>query len=318
MRLRLLGAAMVLLAMTACGRSNAGGTVSVLYAGSLVNFMEQDAGPAFQRASGIAFQGQAAGSVALANAIRDHTKSGDVFISADPDVNRTLMSEWLSWYVTFARTSLVVGYSPRSRFAADFEEARNGARPWYEILRQPGIRLGRTDPNLDPKGYRTLFLFQLAETYYHQPGLKELVLGPDDNPQQVFPEETLETRLESGAVDAGFFYLNEAIEKRLPYLALPDELNQSQPELASQYAAATFTNNRGQTFKGAPIVYTAAPLRQDRNAKGALAFVEFLLADAGRQVAARHGLLAAPVLYGGDRAAIPASIESQLQGEYRG
>jgi ABC-type Fe3+ transport system substrate-binding protein len=65
-------------------------------------------------------------------------------------------------------------------------------------------------------------------------------------------------------------------------------------------------------------VYTAAPLRQDRNAKGALAFVEFLLADAGRQVAARHGLLAAPVLYGGDRAAIPASIESQLQGEYRG
>jgi len=310
----LLAALAILLA--GCGGSS--GSMTVLYAGSLSNLMEQGLGPAFQKSSGIAYQGQAAGSVALANAIKDRTKSGDVFISADPEVNRALMPDWLSWYVTFARTSLVVGYSPRGRFASDFEEAKNGGRQWYEVLQQPGLRLGRTDPNLDPKGYRTLFLLQLAEDYYHLPGLAQRILGVDVSSAQIFPEETLETRLESGALDAGFFYLNEAVEKRLPHLALPDEINLSSPDQAQRYAAATYTNSRGQTFKGAPILYTAAVLNHAPNPGGALAFVEFELSPGARDVMAQHGLLAAPVLYGGDRAALPASLQSKVEGEYHG
>src|SRR5215210_4918657 len=68
-----------------------GKPVSVLYAGSLVNLMESDIGPAFQKSTGGSYKGQGAGSVALANAIRDGTKRGDVFISADTAVNSTLM-----------------------------------------------------------------------------------------------------------------------------------------------------------------------------------------------------------------------------------
>lgn len=294
--------------------------VSVLYAGSLVNLMEKGIGPAFQKESGLRYQGQGAGSVALANAIKDHTKSADVFVSADPAVNRSLMGaangDWVRWYVLFARTSLVVGYSPKSKFASELEQARLGSTPWYQVLAEPGLRLGRTDPNLDPKGYRTLFLFDLAQGFYHQPGLRQRILGADANPQQLFPEETLETRLEAGALDAGIFYLNEAVEKGLPFITLPDEINQSNPEMTSIYARVSFTNAKGQTFTGGPIVYTATVLNRAKDPAAALAFVQYLLSARAQGIMQERGLLAAPALVGGDRAAAPAALQPLLRGEF--
>jgi hypothetical protein len=131
----------------------AAGTVSVLYAGSLVNLMERGIGPAFDKASGDQFRGYAGGSKLLANQIKDKLRQGDVFISANPAVNDSLMGpangEWVSWYVSFAQSPLVLGYNPTSRFAADFK-----SKPWYQVLTEPGMRVGRTDPKLDPKTLR--------------------------------------------------------------------------------------------------------------------------------------------------------------------
>jgi molybdate/tungstate transport system substrate-binding protein len=299
-----------------------GKAINVLYAGSLVNLMEKGIGPAFQKESGVAYQGQGAGSVALANAIHDKTKTGDVFISADPAVNRTLMGadrgDWVSWYVVFARTSMVIGYSAKSKFAADFEKVKNGTMPWYQVLEEPGLRLGRTDPNLDPKGYRTLFLFELAQDFYKAPDLGQKIVGVDANPDQIFPEETLETRLESGALDAGIFYLNEAVEKKLPYISLPDEINLSNPDLAAAYAKVSFTNAKGQAFKGGPIVYTATVLNRAKDAPDATTFVVYLLSAAGQGIMKDHGLLSTPALAGGDKATLPTSVQPLVKGDYTG
>ena len=77
-------------------------TVNVLYAGSLVNLMEKDLGPTFQKATGETFQGFAGGSNALANQIKGRLRQGDVFISANPMVDSNLMGpangSWVSWY----------------------------------------------------------------------------------------------------------------------------------------------------------------------------------------------------------------------------
>jgi len=128
----------------------AAGKVSVLYAGSLVNLMEHGIGPAFEKASGDSFQGYAAGSTGLANQIKGKLRQGDVFISANPKVNDSLMGsangDWVSWYITFAQSPLVIGYNPSSKFAADLK-----SKPWYQVLQEPGIRIGRTDAKLDPK-----------------------------------------------------------------------------------------------------------------------------------------------------------------------
>jgi molybdate/tungstate transport system substrate-binding protein len=103
---------------------------------------------------------------------------------------------WVSWYVAFAQSPLVIGYRASSKFAADFK-----TKPWYQVLMEPRIKIGRTDPTLDPKGSLTMALMKQAETFYKSPGLAQNVLGAPDNPAQVLPEETLVGRLQSGALD---------------------------------------------------------------------------------------------------------------------
>src|SRR5579863_8086883 len=102
--LLLAAATLVLPAQTAF----AAGTVNVVYAGSLVNLMEHGVGPAFDKATGDQFQGYAGGSVGLANQIKGKLRKGDVFISANPKVNTSLMGaangNWVSWYVSFAES----------------------------------------------------------------------------------------------------------------------------------------------------------------------------------------------------------------------
>ena len=186
--------------------------------------------------------------------------------------------DWTDWYVTFARSPLVIGYSPSSRFAAELT-----ARPWYEVLREPGVRIGRTDPKLDPKGALTVQLLDRAEQVYHQPGLAAAVLGGADNPEQVRPEESLAGRLQSGQIDVGFFYSTETADLGIPAVPLP-------PEVALS------------------AVYTVTVLRDAGDPDSAIRFVDYLLGPEGRAVMREHGLDVVTPSVTGDAAKLPASI----------
>ncbi len=264
----------------------AAGKVSVLYAGSLVNLMEHGVGPAFDKASGDTFQGYAGGSSGLANQIKGKLRQGDVFVSASPKVNDSLMGsangDWVSWYVTFAQSPLVIGYNASSKFAADLK-----TKPWYEVLQEPGIRIGRTDPKLDPKGALTVTLMKQAETFYKSPGLSEKIIGAPDNSAQVLPEETLVGRLQSGQLDVGFFYSTETADAKIPALALP-------PEIAPK------------------AVYTVTILRNAPNADGADKFVAFLLGGDGQNVMKQHGLGVQKPTLTGDAAGVPNDTQALL------
>ncbi len=52
-------------------------------------------------------------------------------------------------------------------------------------------------------------------------GLKQRILVEERNLKQIFPEETLNTVLESDQVDAIFAYKHEAISRSFPYITLP-------------------------------------------------------------------------------------------------
>jgi len=256
--------------------------VNVLYAGSLVTLMEKGIGPAFDTASGDSFRGFAGGSNALANQIKGKLRQGDVFISANPKVNDSLTGAanggWVSWYVGFATSPLVIGYDPNSRFAADLK-----TKPWYEVLREPGIRIGRTDPKLDPKGALTVKLLDKAETDYEQPGLEKAVLGDAENPAQVLPEENLVGRLQSGQLDVGFFYSTETADLKIAAIPLPKDVS-----LSAHYTVTVLNN---------------AP-----DADAAAAFVTFLLSAPGKAIMQAHGLTLTKATVGGDATAVPASI----------
>ncbi|MGC1777595.1 MAG: extracellular solute-binding protein [Xanthobacteraceae bacterium] len=262
----------------------AAGKVSVLYAGSLVNLMEHGVGPAFEKAGGDTFQGFAGGSSGLANQIKGKLRQGDVFVSASPKVNDSLMGapngDWVNWYITFAQSPLVIGYNASSKFAADLK-----SKPWYQVLQEPGIKIGRTDPKLDPKGALTVTLMKQAETFYKSPDLSEKVIGAPDNAAQVLPEETLVGRLQSGQLDVGFFYSTETADAKIPAITLP-------PQIAPK------------------AVYTVTILHNAPNADGADKFVAFLLGSGGQSVMKEHGLGVQKLTLSGDAASVPKDVQA--------
>jgi len=261
--------------------------VAVLYAGSLINLMQGSIERAFDQASGDHLRGYAGGSKLLANEIGAHLRRADVFLSAAPQVNARLMGaqhgDWVRWYITFAQSPLVIGYNPRSRFAPLWH-----ARPWYVVLQTPGLRIGRTDPRLDPKGVLTLELMRRAEAYYHVPGLVRRVLGGPENPAQVFPEETLMGRLQSGELDAGFFYSTETAAAGIPSVALPPAITPK-------------------------ALYTITRVRDAPHPRAALAFIAFLLGPQGRKLLRAHGLTLRRPTLTGDARALPPPLRGLLR-----
>lgn len=268
------------------GGHRAGGTVSVLYAGSLVDVMEQQIGPAFSKATGYGYEGFGAGSKAVAAEIKGRLKQGDVFISASPAVNNTLMGAgngaWVTWYGEFASSPLVIGYDPHSRFASAFRTKR-----WWNVLQSKGFLLGRTDPAIDPKGQLTVQFLHRVELAKHLPGLETRILGSVENASQIFPEETLLGRLQAGQLDAGFFYSIEAQAAHLPTV---------NPPLGSHYSAR----------------YTITILNNAPNPAGALAFVKYLLGPQGTGILKQDGFRLVKGEIGGIKTAVPAPVTALL------
>lgn len=297
------------------------GAVSVLYAGSLATVMENGLGPAFTKATGYSYKGEAHGSLGAARFIRDRLRTPDVFISADPSVNESvLMGEGngnlVTWYVTLSSSQLVLAYSPKSRFAPSFEALAAGTSttPWYELLKTPGMRFGRGDPGIDPKGYRTLFLFDLAGKHYHRPDIPAL-LGEPLNPAQVVPEVGLLAGVEAGQFDAGIFYKHEVVAHKLPFVTFPPEINLGDPKFASFYAQATYQPADGDKVSGAPILFTLTIPKTVKNQAGAEAFVRFLLSSPELLKGFGFGIVEHQV--GGDPEQIPADLRGLTSGTYQ-
>lgn len=301
-----------------CADSSQNRVVSVLYAGSLATVMENGLGPAFSKATGYEYQGEAQGSLGAARMIHDRLRSPDVFISADPSVNESVLmgsgnGDLVTWFLTLASSQLVLAYNPNSKFAAKFQSASAGSIPWYEVLETPGVRFGRGDPSIDPKGYRTLFLFDLAGKHYHRPELPGL-LGDPRNPAQVFPEIVLLARMQSGQIDAGIFYKHEVVAHKLPFISLPPEINLGDPKFSALYAQVAYTTPSGERISGAPILFTITIPMAAHHKAAAEAFVRFLLSS--KTLLGEFGLGSVDHRVGGDTMQVPTDLRSLSSGEY--
>ena len=293
--------------------------VRAYHAGSLNAVVGQDVGPAFTAATGLTVESRGGASVDLANAIRSGEIEADVFMSADAEVNDEVLmgpasGDLVRWYAIMCRQRMVLAYSPASRFLADFEAAVRGEIPWYEVLQSPGLVLKRSDPRHDPGGYRAVFALTLAEARYGRPGLKDAVLKGDENEAQITAGNY--AAMMRGAVDAWLGYVTNVVAVGAPYLELPPEVDQSDPALAAFYARASYTNPRGQTFRGTPLVYGVTIPTTAPNPDGAARFVEYLLTQPGQAALARRGFLPSPILMAGDMMAVPSSLGWLIQGRY--
>jgi molybdate/tungstate transport system substrate-binding protein len=263
--------------------------LQVAYAGSMGSMMDGGIRPAIAKALGAELQGRASGSTGLANLIVAGSIRPDVFISVTPGPMRIVLKAGKAQSaIPIARTEMVIAYSPKSQFAAALAKAgAPGAKLWWQILETPGFRFGRTDPNTDPQGLNIIFMMQLAARYYHQPDLVEKILGPQINPQQIFPEPQVMARLQAGQLDASSAYKTQPAALGLPFLSLPLEINLGSASMEHEYQQASVTLN-GKTQRPAPLVFYAAVLKDAPQAKLANRFVAWLQGSEARQILAHY------------------------------
>jgi len=221
--------------------------------------MQQQLGPAFQKATGYTVSGFSAGSTALASEIKGGTEVGDVFISASPSVNATLQGasngNWVSSYSEFGFSRLVLGYNPKSKFAKLLK-----TKPWYNVVDMPGFLLGRTDPATDPKGVLAVDALEGVALSHNLPTLNPLATSSAN----IFAETALVGELQAGQLDAGFFYGVEAAAAKLKTVPLVGT------DLSGDYTVAILNN---------------AP-----HEAAAKAFVKYLLSAAGEKILRKNGV----------------------------
>jgi molybdate/tungstate transport system substrate-binding protein len=289
--------------------------VYVMYAASLLKTLEESLGPAFQADTGYPYQGEARGSVQIANMILDGLRRPDVFVSAGTIPITKLMNAaepLADWLVKFGAAEMVIAYSPNSQYFNVLEEARLGEIPWYQVLSNPDLKFGRTDPELDPKGYYMIISAELANENYNDSGIKQRILGEDRNPTQIFPEETLKTILEQGQLDAVAAYKHEAVARGLPYVTLPPEINLADPTFANFYKTASYTleNGNGQTVFGEPIYFSFTIPNTVKNLDGATSFGTFIISPNGESILEEQGLNVIKPVAEGNISNIPSEIRN--------
>lgn len=220
-----------------------GGPIGVLAAGSLQAALA-DGLPALVDPR---LEIEAHGSARAARMVAEGQRDPAMVALADPQLFASVLPT--DWHALFASNAIVLAYNP----ATSAGQRVADADPWFAPLLADGLRLGRTDPHLDPLGYRTLFTLRLAAARHDRPDLPEQVLAPD----QRYPETQVLARFETGAVDAAFVYRNMAVERDYPYRALPAAIDLSDRGFADSYDDVSHTFADGTTVTGAPIEYAA-------------------------------------------------------------
>ena len=156
------------------------------------------------------------------------------------------------------------------------------------------VYFGRSDPESDPCGYRTVIMFDLAEKHYRTEGLANHLKQKD--PEFIRPKEVdMLALLESHAIDYMFIYSSVAKQHKLNFIELPDEINLSNPAFTDFYATASVelsgkSKNDKIIQKGEPMIYGISILKNAPNKDLAEKFLTFLLtSEKGMKILEQNG-----------------------------
>lgn len=273
----------ILLALAFSGCSSGDGSpankkkLHIIHAGSLTYPVKLIAAAFREEHPDVQIFTEAWGSKAGARRIMEIETPCDIYLSADYMViENMLIPGDASWYIKFAANEMAIVYTEKSRYAGEINQEN-----WHEIMLRPDVSIGRSNPDHDPCGVRSVFTAKLAGLYFNKPGLANQLLSKDR--QNIRPKETdLIALLESNHVDYIFLYRSVAQQHNLPYLRLPPQLSLGDPALESWYAQVN-TETLGAapgtkiTETGQSMVYGLTIPHKSVNRELAILFLEFLL-----------------------------------------
>ena len=225
---------------------------------------------------------KAGGSTKMARLISDQGDPADIMASADYAViDKSLIPAKASWNIRFATNQLVLCYTDQSRYAKEIN-----ADNWCDILARNDVAWGHSDPNLDPCGYRSLMVLQLAEKFYNKPGLYDQLIA--NRPKENIKAKAVELvkLLKSGKLDYGWEYLSVAAQQDLKFIRLDDQINLGNYKFDDFYKQAAIkvtgkTKGTWITRTGKSITYGITLIKESPNPKDAVSFLQYLLDPAG-------------------------------------
>jgi molybdate/tungstate transport system substrate-binding protein len=265
-------------------------TLIIFHAGSLSVPMKQIAEAFEKEHPGVNILLEADGSVKSARKISDLKKPCDIMASADYNViDEILIPEYADWNIKFASNELSIVYHENSHYS-DIITAEN----WYDILLKKDVIFGRSDPNSDPCGYRTILTLRLAENYYGIKGLTDKFMSRNLN--YIRPKETdLLALLESNSIDYIFLYKSVAMQHQLKFITLPDSINLKSLALNDYYKTVSIeirgnSPEETTTITGTAMAYGVTIPKTAPNPKLAMEFLTFMLdKDKGMKIMEANG-----------------------------
>ena len=265
------------------------GTMPIYHAGSLTIPFAQVSEAFNELHPGVEILAEGAGSATTIRKVTELEKECGVIGSADYTLIPQLMyPDFADWYIIFATNQICIAYNDQSQFADEINSDN-----WYEILRRDDVVYGRSDPDQDPCGYRTLMLWQLAEAHYDAPGTYDSLFEAEGDIMRPKSVELI-ALLESGDMDYAFEYTSVAAQHGLNYVELPPQINLADVNYADFYATAEVEiagTEPGETITqvGKPIVYGVTIPSNVEDDTLAIAWLDFLLSDAGSAIMQANG-----------------------------
>ena len=218
---------------------------------------------------------ESGGSASMIRKVTDLKRECGVIGSADYKIVPKLMfPDYADWYIIFASNQMVLCFTEKSKYGKEIN-----AENWHQVLQRNGVTYGRSDPDLDPCGYRTLMVWQLAEKHYNVPGVFDKLYGAKGDTMKAKAVDLI-ALLESGDLDYAFEYDSVAKQRNLKYISLPAKINLSSAEFESFYAQAKVSIKGAKpgetiTLAGEPILYAVTIPKNFSDQQMAIGWVEF-------------------------------------------
>jgi molybdate/tungstate transport system substrate-binding protein len=258
------------------------------------------------------------GSVGLMREIMTN-ESVDVYASADWTIIPQMYPKYASFDIGFSFNQLALVYNNQTLSYLHISQINDSN--WYKILAMPNVKFGFSDGNLDPAGYSALMVMALANIYYQKNVFQNLVenytniklvennssyyieLPPTNflkfNTSKIMiePKETdLLPALENNQIQFLWIYKSDAVQKKLPYLQLPDELNMgsANPSIINNYYSKIFVyigyNSTSQKLiECKPIIYGITIPSNALHIWAAEMFIKYLLEVNGQRIMSNAG-----------------------------
>lgn len=200
-----------------------------------------------------------------------------VFIS----VSRTsvgpsgLCSEFPGWAIAFAGDQMGLAYSKATLQTAagksiidsyNIALTTNSTKSWFDFfnnLTSGSVKLGISNPNTDPAGFRGWIVLELAG----------LAFSNNNSGEQYFVNRTLSNEvnisgasaatllpaLDTGQIQFLFIYKSDIAAEGLSLIQLPNSVNLGLPSYNSLYSQATYNTNAGIQKGSAIVLWLSVP-----------------------------------------------------------